>query len=301
MKKLKSIFLNIFSIKNIKSMFHKIFSFRKNKKLAHFESVEDAYRKRPRKWIMTLIYVLIIVIILIVFGLDLKHGNPNWMKFRIMLSGLFSPDWSYFFGFNNFSFETSVIYQVIETFGIAFVGTTIASILSIPFGFLASRKMVGRWAIISEIFLILIRTLPEILLGFIMVKVAGFGARAGVFVLSIHSVGMIGKMYAEQLDLISNDPIEALEACGADFATKVKLGVVPQVKPNFLSVILYRFDLNVRTASLLGLVGAGGVGYPISVYGDNEHWQQLSAVLLGVIFLVIIVDLVSSQLRKKLI
>ena len=130
-----------------------------------------------------------------------------------------------------------------------------------------------------------------------MVKVAGFGARAGVFVLSIHSVGMIGKMYAEQLDLISNDPIEALEACGADFATKVKLGVVPQVKPNFLSVILNKLikksdvDLNISY----------GVGYPISVYGDNEHWQQLSAVLLGVIILVIIVDLVSSQLRKKLI
>ncbi len=269
--------------------------------LPHYESVEEAYTSRPRKWILTLIYVAIIVTLLIVFGLDLQHGNPNWIKFGKMMDGLFHPNWSYFFGYGSFEFSTSVIYQVIETFAIAFVGTTIASILSIPFGFLASRKMVGKWAIISEIILIMIRTLPEILLGFIMVKVAGFGARAGVFVLSIHSIGMIGKMYAEQLDLISNDPLEALEACGANFPTKVKLGVVPQVKPNFLSVILYRFDLNIRTASLLGLVGAGGVGYPISVYGDNEHWNSLSAVLLGVIILVIVVDFISSHLRKKLI
>ena len=71
--------------------------------------------------------------------------------------------------------------------------------------------------------------------------------------------------------------------------------------PNFLSVILYRFDLNIRTASLLGLVGAGGVGYPILVYSQNEHWPELAAVLYGVIILVVLVDLASSFLRKKLV
>jgi phosphonate transport system permease protein len=218
-----------------------------------------------------------------------------------MSRNIFKPNWSYFFGFGPFSFKSSVIYQVIETFAIAFIGTTVAAILSLPFGFLASHKMVGKSAFVSETILIVIRTFPEILLGYIMVKVVGYGALAGVFVLSVHSIGMIGKMYSEQLDLVSNDPLEALEACGAGFVTKVKLGVVPQVKPNFLSVVLYRFDLNIRTASLLGLVGAGGVGYPISVYGQNEHWNELSAVLLGVIILVIGVDMISSKLRKKLI
>ena len=275
------------------------------KTLPKFESTKEAYKARPRKWIYNLALTAIILAFIIWFSIDLElsknSANVNWIKFHNMIKGIFKPNWSYFFGFGSFGFKDSVIYQILETFAIAFLGTTIASILSLPFGFLASHKMVGKSAFVAETILIVIRTFPEILLGYIMVKVTGYGALAGVFVLSLHSIGMIGKMYAEQLDLVSNDPLEALEACGAGFATKVKLGVVPQVKPNFLSVILYRFDLNIRTASLLGLVGAGGVGYPISTYGQNEHWNELSAVLLGVILLVILVDLVSSKLRKKLI
>ena len=134
-----------------------------------------------------------------------------------------------------------------------------------------------------------------------MLTVSGFGAFTGVAVLSIHSVGMIGKMYAEQLDVISSEPLEALDAVGATGFTKIQYGVVPQVMPNFLSVILYRFDLNIRTASLLGLVGAGGLGYPILVYSQNEHWPELAAALYGIIILVLLVDTVSSFLRKKLV
>lgn len=272
----------------------------------HFTSVEDAYSKRPKKWIYNLVFIVILVAVLLYFSLDINiydaFRKPNFAKLGNMLNGFIHPNLEYFFGYGTFfTFKTSVIYQVIETFAIAFIGTSIASLISIPFGFFASRKMVGKFGIVSEIILIIIRTFPEILLGFILVKVFGFGPLAGVAVLSIHSIGMIGKMYAEQLDVIQNEPLEALDACGASFVSKIKLGVVPQVAPNFLSVILYRFDLNIRTASLLGLVGAGGVGYPISIYGQNQHWSELASVLYGVIILVIAVDLISAQLRKKLI
>jgi phosphonate transport system permease protein len=276
------------------------------KKVVHFASLDSAYSKRPRKWIINLVYIAIILGFLLYFSLDIHFydhfRNPNWTKFGKMLTGFFTQlDWEYFFGYGAFSWNTSVIYQVIETFAIAFIGTTVAALLSIPFGFLASHKLVGHWALISELILITIRTFPEILFGYIMIKAVGFGSAAGVAVLSIHSVGMIGKMYAEQVDLVDDGPLEALDAVGATFVEKVKLGVVPQIKPNFLSVILYRFDLNIRTASLLGLVGAGGVGYPISVYATNEHWPQLGAVLLGILILVFIVDAISTSIRKNLI
>jgi phosphonate transport system permease protein len=275
------------------------------KKIIDFTSLDQAYSLRPRKWIMNLVWIAIILAVLVYFSLDINFydhfRNPNWTKFGLMWKGLFNVDWSYFFGYGSFSFNTSVIYQVIETFAIAFIGTTIASLISIPFGFLASHRLIGNWALISEVILICIRTFPEILFGFIMIKVVGFGAQAGVAVLSIHSVGMIAKMYAEQIDLIDEGPLEALDAVGASFPVKLKLGVLPQVKPNFLSVILYRFDLNIRTASVLGLVGAGGVGYPIDVYSTNEHWEQLGAVLLGILILVFAVDAVSTTLRKRLI
>lgn len=271
----------------------------------HFLSVDEAYKARPKKWIYNLIFTAILVGFILYFALDLNFfghfRNPNWAKFVKMLEGFANPDWSYFFGYGSFSFNKSVIFEVIQTFAIAFVGTSIAAVLSLLFGFLASRRIVGKWAIISELLLIVIRTFPEILLGFIFVKVFGFGSFTGVMVLSIHSIGMIGKMYAEQLDVIEEGPLEALNACGAGPMARIKLGVVPQVAPNFLNVILYRFDLNIRTASLLGLVGAGGVGYSIDIHSTNGHWSQLAAVLYGVIILVILVDLVSSKLRKKLI
>lgn len=272
----------------------------------HFTSVEDAYEKRPKKWIYNLVFFGIIAIVLLYFSLDVglfdHFRTPNWRKFGNMLNGFIHPNFEYMFGYGkNFTFNTSVVYQVLETFAIAFVGTMIASLLSIPFGFLASRKIVGKWAIVSELFLILIRTFPELLLGYIFIQVSGFGSYTGVAVLSIHSIGMIGKMYAEQLDLIEDAPLEALDAVGATGFTKVQYGVLPQITPNFINVILYRFDLNIRTASLLGLVGAGGVGYSISTYSQNEHWSELAAVLYGVIILVVIVDIISGKLRKKLV
>ncbi len=271
----------------------------------HFLSVDEAYKSRPKKWIYNLVFSAILIGFILYFALDLNFfdnfRNPNWSKFGKMCEGFIHPDLEYFFGYGSYTFNKSVIYEVIQTFAIAFIGTTIASILSLIFGFLGSRKMVGHYAIISEIILILIRTFPEILMGFIFVKVFGFGAITGVAVLSIHSIGMIGKMYSEQLDVIENGPLEALDACGASRLSRIKLGVVPQVAPNFLNVILYRFDLNIRTASLLGLVGAGGVGYSIDIHSTNGHWNQLSSVLYGVIILVLLVDFVSSKLRKKLI
>lgn len=283
-----------------KKVFHKV--------IHHFTSVEDAYSCRPKKWIYNLVFFGVIVAVLLWFSLDcgtFEHfKNPNWAKLGKMMEGFIHPDFDYMFGANPnslFDFTDSVVYQIIETFAIAFVGTTVASLLSIPFGFLASKMIVGKWSIISEVILITIRTFPEILLGLILIQVFGFGAFTGVMVLSVHSIGMIGKMYAEQLDMISKEPLEALDAVGATAFTRIQLGVVPQVAPNFLSVILYRFDLNVRTASLLGLVGAGGVGYPISIYSSGENWSQLAAVLYGVIFLVIVIDLISSALRKKLL
>lgn len=275
--------------------------------IAHFSSVDEAYKARPKKWIYNTVFIVLLLAILIFFGLDVNFftgfSKVNWSKLGNMLSGFAHPNWTYMFGLDSrtFTFTNSVVFQVIETFCIALVGTAFASILSLPFGFLASRRIVGKWGIISEIFLIVIRTFPELLLGYIFIQVFGFSAVTGVAVLSIHSVGMIGKMYAEQLDLISTEPLEALDAVGAPGIVKIKEGVIPQVMPNFLSTILYRFDLNIRTASLLGLVGAGGVGQPISFYSSNEHWEELAAVLYGVIFLVIIVDVISSYLRKKLI
>ncbi len=277
------------------------------RKYRHFESVGDAYKYKPKRWIANLIFAVIIVTIFLYFAFDVNFfngtGRTDWGRFGKIFEGFFVPNFEYMFGYGSYDFESSVVYQIIVTFSIAFCGTALGAILALPFGFLASRKMVGKWAIISELILIVIRTFPEILLGYVLIKGSGFGAFTAMMVLAIHSIGMIGKLYSEQLDLIDNGPIEALNACGGGFTARLKIGVAPQIAPNFISVILYRLDLNVRTATLLGLCAGdkGGIGYFISSYSENSHWPELGAIMWGVILMVLIVDIISSKIRKRLI
>lgn len=280
--------------------------FKRNKN-PHYENVDDAYKKLPKRWVVNTVTLVVFVTIFIYFGFKTGFFTNVGFKDNDTISklfkGLFTPNFAYMFGFGGYTFEKSVVYQLLQTFAIAFAGTLISSILSIPFGFLASRKMVGKWAIISEIILITIRTFPEILFGFILIKGTGFGGLTAMLVLSIHSIGMIGKLYSEQLDLIDDGPLEALDACGATTFTRIQLGVVPQILPNFLNVILYRFDLNVRTAALLGLCAGeeGGIGYFINTLAINRHWPELGAIIWGLIVMILLIDFASSKIRKKLI
>lgn len=284
--------------------FKKLFKRNKN---PHYENVDDAYKKLPKRWVVNVVTLVVFVAIFIYFGFKTGFFTNVGFKDNDTISklfkGLFTPNFAYMFGFGGYTFEKSVVYQLLQTFAIAFAGTLISSILSIPFGFLASRKMVGKWAIISEIILITIRTFPEILFGFILIKGTGFGGLTAMLVLSIHSIGMIGKLYSEQLDLIDDGPLEALNACGATAFTRIQLGVVPQILPNFLNVVLYRFDLNVRTAALLGLCAGeeGGIGYFINTLAINRHWPELGAIIWGLIVMILLIDFASSKIRKKLI
>lgn len=280
--------------------------FKRNKN-PHYENADDAYKKLPKRWVVNVVTLVVFVAIFIYFGFKTGFFTNVGFKDNDTISklfkGLFTPNFTYMFGFGGYTFEKSVVYQLLQTFAIAFAGTLISSILSIPFGFLASRKMVGKWAIISEIILITIRTFPEILFGFILIKGTGFGGLTAMLVLSIHSIGMIGKLYSEQLDLIDDGPLEALNACGATAFTRIQLGVVPQILPNFLNVILYRFDLNVRTDALLGLCAGeeGGIGYFINTLAINRHWPELGAIIWGLIVMILLIDFASSKIRKKLI
>lgn len=272
-----------------------------------FNSVSQAYDFRPHYWIMNLCFFLIILALFIYFGISTSFFsdslNVNETRLSLIFKGIFDPDFSYMFGYGSFTWKTSTVYQSIQTFAIAFVGTAIASILSIPFGFLASRKIVGHWAIVTEIVLIAIRTMPEIILGYVMIQGFGFSSTAGVMVLSISSIGMIGKLYSEALDAIAQQPIEAISASGGNLLARIRLGIVPQITPNFLSVILYRLDLNLRTATLLGLVAGedSGLGYWINNYSTQGRCPQFGAALWCTVVMILLTDWFSSRIRRKLI
>lgn len=271
----------------------------------HFISAVDAFFSQPPMWIVNLICVLIFIGLFIYFGIEgglFRTNGSASTNLVLFFRGLFVPDYDLFFATGPYtSFTQSVLYLCIQTFGIAFIGTLFSAILSIPFGFLASKKLFGKWSYISMIILIVIRTIPEIVFCFIMITVTGFGPITGVVVLSIQSIGMIGKMYSDNLDSIDMSFSEALDSAGASRLSKIRLGVFPQVFPNFISTVLYRFDLNLRTASILGLVGAGDMGRLILTYTQNANWPQLGALIWGLLIMVLIVDFISSSIRKKLV
>jgi len=289
-----------------------IFGSRKSQK---FEGPEEAFFYSPHRWILDVFFAGLLLFILIYMNLDLSLGNkfsnlhPKWGDMGDILSKLFRPDWGYFFGVGvdsigaPYTFDVSVVYQIFQTFGIAFIGTLVAAIIALPFGLLGSHKLFGKWAWASDIFLILIRTFPELLLGMMIVASAGSNAMAGVLALSLHGIGMIGKLYAEQFDDLNFETLEGLSAAGATSWQKVHLGIMPQARPGLYSVVLYRFDINIRTATILGVVCGNqcGIGFSLASLNLYTDASRLGSCLIGVLVLIIGVDLFSSWLRKKLV
>ncbi len=282
----------------------------------HFENTTDAMFSSPHKWLLDVLLVIVFATIVLYMNADLnllKWGD-NGLYFNAPLAAsgktiwenigrLFDIDWSYFFGYGEYYFTEGVIFKLFQTFAIAYVGTLIAAVLGIPFGLLASHHLFKRKAYISEIFLIFIRTMPEILLALLIVNFTGMGALTGVIALSIHSIGMIGKLYAEEIDELDMQPLEAIAASGGNMFQKIHLGIMPNFRPALLSVALYRFDINLRTTTIIGVVvGSGcGIGFSLSTDASINNWNRLGADILGVVLFIVLLDILSSWLRKKLV
>jgi phosphonate transport system permease protein len=210
-----------------------------------------------------------------------------------ILIGLFKPD----FGF----LVKEVLGQLVQTFFIAFFGTFIGMVLSLPLSFVASRRFTGRHAArFGKNVIALIRAFPEIILAILLIKVLGPGAAAGALAMGIHSVGMLGKLFAEAVDAMDERPFEALASIGGSSWQRLRYVAIPQIAAEFLSIFFYRLEINTRGAAILGIVGAGGIGatliYSIQLYA----WQKVGVTLAAMIVLVIAVDQLSAAVRRRL-
>ncbi len=267
---------------------------------------EAMYRKLPKKWIINLIFAAVLAI-LVIYSFQGSHINPIRLRqlpfvIRSFFRGFGNILWPAFFGFGGYDFDESIVYLALETLAIGFFGTLLGAILAIPFGFLAARNIVGKHvAKIGSVLLIIIRVFPEIILAIILVKGLGSGAFTGILVIGLHSVGMLGKLFAEAIDEMDNSSLEALDAVGANGWQKIRYGIIPQMAPLMSSITLYRLDINVRSATILGVVGAGGLGALLTIFSDPPAWPLLATILLAIIVMVLLVDGVSSYLRNKLV
>jgi phosphonate transport system permease protein len=194
--------------------------------------------------------------------------------------------------------------QMLQSISIALVGTTISFILSFPLGLFASRKYTGvppRLALTMKQIPNAIRSFPEFVLAIFLMASFGPGPLPGALAIAIHSIGMIGKFNAEIVEKIRKEQVEALQATGANRAQVFLFGILPQVMPEFFALAIYRFEINVRAASVLGIVGAGGIGKILNDVIAERAWDKVGMCLLIIIICVMVIDFISARIRRRLI
>lgn len=185
---------------------------------------------------------------------------------------------------------------------IAWVGTLIAAVFAVPLSFLAAENLVGRpvaW-VTRQVFNIL-RAVPEVILALLFVPVFGLTPMAGVLAIGVGSIGSLGKLFYEIIENIRPEPIEAADAVGANAVQRLRWGVIPQVAPELSSFLLYRFEINIRASSVLGIVGAGGIGGALADAIRFREYGMAGLALIVVVVATIMVDTVSGAIRRRII
>ena len=201
------------------------------------------------------------------------------------------------------TFPQTVLGAILETVQMALAGTFLALLAAFPLGFLAARNLTPHPYVYytARSALNLIRTIPDLALGLLFVAAVGLGAFAGTLALAVHTATVLGKLLSESAESIDEGVVEALRATGAGYSQILSFAVLPQILPDLISFTLYRLETNIRAASVLGLIGAGGIGYLMNTSFRTFQYREAAAIVLVLIALVMIVDHLSSSLRKLVV
>ncbi|MFM1816869.1 MAG: hypothetical protein RLZ98_3564, partial [Pseudomonadota bacterium] len=192
--------------------------------------------------------------------------------------------------------------SMVETVQMAVWGTALAVIVGVPFAILSSANVCPVWVVqpvrrLMDAF----RAINEIVFALLFVVAVGLGPLAGVLALAVHNIGIIAKLFSEAVEAIDPRPVEGIRATGASRLQEVIYGIIPQVMPLWSSFTLYRFETNVRSATVLGLVGAGGIGQPLYENIRSFNYAETAAIIIIVVVTVMIIDVISAQLRRFLV
>ena len=211
--------------------------------------------------------------------------------FRQFIAGLWPLNWEIF---------GEVLSETLVTIEVAWLGTLIAAIIALPLSFLAARNTTPALPIgtLCRFFFNVDRAIDMVIVALILVSALGFGPVGGVIAIAIHTIGSIGKLFAEAIEEIDQGPVEALQSTGASRMQVVRWGVIPQVTPYFIGYFLYRLELNIRSAVVLGVVGAGGVGVMLKNNLMQFQYHNVSMILLVIVVLVMSIDFISGKLRR---
>ncbi len=202
----------------------------------------------------------------------------------------------------NFEDLNQIILKMIETIQIALWGTALSILFGIPAALLCSNNIAPVWVVQPMRRLMdAARAINELVFAILFVAAVGLGPFAGVMALFIHNLGIIAKLFSEAVEAIDQRPVEGLASTGASRLQQIVFGVIPQVLPLWSSFSLYRFETLVRSATVLGIVGAGGIGFIFYESFRSFEYDKASAIIIVVVISVTIIDIISSQLRKQLL
>jgi phosphonate transport system permease protein len=189
-----------------------------------------------------------------------------------------------------------------ETVQIALWGTFLAVFFAIPMGLAAARNIAPAWVVTPVRWVMnLLRSIPDLVIGLLFVVAVGLGPLPGVLAIALNTAGVLAKLFSEAVESIDKGPVEGVRATGASKLHEIVWGVIPQVAPLWTSFALYRFESNSRSATVLGLIGAGGIGQVLFDRMNAFDFRDVSAIVIVVVIAVTLIDMLSQAMRKRLL
>ncbi|MBU4610202.1 phosphonate ABC transporter, permease protein PhnE [Achromobacter sp. GG226] len=212
-----------------------------------------------------------------------------------LVSRMWPPRWSY---------AEAIVKPLWDTLNIATLGTAIGTVIALPIAFAAASNTSPSVRFVRPVALLMIvasRSVNSLIWAMLLVTVVGPGVLAGIIAIALRSVGFVGKLVYEAIEEIDARQVEAITATGATGAQTLAYAVVPQVKPAFIATALYRWDINIRESTVLGIVGAGGIGMPLAASVDTLAWPQVTVIFAAILGTVFLSEWVSNRLRRAVI
>jgi len=240
-------------------------------------------------WLLLLAYVLYAGSILDVTWERFQVGIEQGSRF---ISRMFPPDLAP----DKLTLMVRGLYESLE---IAVIASALGIVLSLPIGLLAARNLMPGWVTWPvRLFIALCRSFHQVIVAIIFVKAVGFGALAGILALTVGSIGFVAKLFAEAIEEISLKQVEAIRATGASFMNVVTYGVMPQVLTRFVGFATYQVDSNLRNSTMVGIVGAGGIGGTMFAAFQKFDYDYLLTILLAIIAMIMVSEMLQNAVKR---
>lgn len=267
---------------------------------------QRAVGRRRRQSLLVLAVLAVLIVVAGRFGeVDLKNLIDNISNFTSYFGRILPKLSVAHFGADVADWYwnlTGWLKLLLDTVLIAYLGTLIGAVGAFTMAFLAATNLAPsgalRWSI-KRVFEFC-RTVPNLVFALMFVSAFGLGPLAGILAIAIHSFGTLGKLFTEALENIDMKPVEGVRSTGSRFIEAMRFGALPQVMSTFASYTLLRFEINVREGSVVGMVGAGGIGQDLFVAIRKFYYTDVSAILLMIIVCVAVIDLVTERIRHRL-